>query len=139
MQFETVSKMADWVRDNLFIHNTQIPEDILDLISDSTPEKISDEFITFGLIVYSMKEGQNSQSLVDKQKDETSMYIYKLFFSFALEKLRRMHIIEFEPFSIFINENIDTKPISIIGVQDFIDPELQGKTLPYKEFVKSFW
>lgn len=145
MNLESVMEIKEWVKNNLNIHNTQLPNEILDIIHDCTPEQLSDDFITFALITYSVKEGllkSGTKEEVTKQivaDDKATLYISRLLFSFIVERLRRYKVISFEPVRIFYVDEIESRKINVIGKQDFIEDELRGKTVDYKDFVNVFW
>lgn len=146
MKIDTVMDMVKWTKDNINVHNTQLPSDVLDLIGDNNGiENVPDDFLSFALVAYAVREGyyKDGMTAQDKQKllndDKSTMYVSRLYLSFVLEKLRRYKVISFDPVNIFNVEQIEDKNIDIIGTQDFIEEELKGKTIPYKEFVNVFW
>jgi len=143
MRFDSLNDTVNWVKENINIHNTQLPTSILGLIKGCSQESVSDKFLTFGMIVYAVITGlyKNGDNITKDKlaNDEASLYVSRLFLSFVLEKLRRLRIIKFEPVNIFFVKEIEKKEISIIGDQNFIEDELKGKTFSYKEFVNVFW
>lgn len=142
MNLENLNELIIWIKKNINIHNTQLPVSVLSIIKDCTQERITDRFLTFGMVAYAVKAGIYDKGDLTKDKlanDEASLYIYRLFLSFVLEKLRRLNIIKFEPVSIFDVKEMEKKEISVIGSHYFIENELKGKTLSYREFVKVFW
>ncbi len=139
MTLEQVRETIKWIRKNINIHNTQLPEEKLDMLGRSTPEKVSDEFLKLGLIAYAVKEGINKDNRKELSDDKSTLYVSKLYFAFVLERLRRYKVIEFEPVNIFDVEQIEQRKIKVIGEHDFIEEDMQGKTVDYKDFVNVFW
>jgi hypothetical protein len=139
MTLEQVRETIKWARNNINIHNTQLPEEKLDMLGRSTPEKVSDEFLKLGLIAYAVKEGINKDNREELSDDKSTLYVSKLYFAFVLERLRRYKVIEFEPVNIFDVEQIEQRKIKVIGEHDFIEKDMKGKTVDYKDFVNVFW
>jgi hypothetical protein len=139
MTLEEVKTTIKWAKNNINIHNTQLPEEKLDMLGRSTPEEVSDEFLRLGLIAYAVKEGISEGNRDKLTDDKSSLYVSKLYFAFVLERLRRYGVIEFDPVNIFDVEQIEQRKIKVTGDHDFIEEEMKGKTVDYKDFVNVFW
>jgi hypothetical protein len=139
MTLEEVKSTIKWTKNNINIHNTQLPEEKLDMLGRSSPEQVSDEFLKLGLIAYAVREGINDGNRDKLTDDKSSLYVSKLYFAFVLERLRRYSVIEFDPVNIFDVEQIEQRKIKVIGEHDFIEEEMKGKTVEYKDFVNVFW
>ncbi len=139
MTSEAVRKIAHWTKRNIEIQNTEVPEEMLDTLGRSTPESVSDEFLRLALVAYTIIEGITKENREKLSNEKTSLYVSRLYFAFVLERLRRYEVIDFDPVNIFHVEQIEQRKIKVIGDHNFIEEELRGKVVDYKDFVNVFW
>ena len=76
----------------------------------------------------------------EKTKEECSLYVFKLFFLFAVELLRRQKVLEYPSFKLFDVEKADDREITIY--KSFDDEKWTStapKKMQYNDFIGAFW
>ncbi len=57
MTHEEIRQVVKWTKKNINIYNTEVPEEVLNMLGRSTPESVSDEFLKLAIVAYAVKEG----------------------------------------------------------------------------------
>ena len=140
--FQDLKTQIQWINENIGVTNEQVPDWVIEIVRDSSPDDISEDFSQFGIAAFLLSKynSLNYKELEkDSVKDECSLYIFKLFFLFATELLRREEVLDYKSFNFF---NVNELEEQEVVIKKSFDSKIETritKRIPYNDFIGAFW
>jgi hypothetical protein len=136
-----IKEELDWLRGNPQARTDEVPDEVLDLVDGSTPSNIQKSFSQFAILAYmqthmSHMEAISNQSL--QNLDEITLYVFRLYSVFWLEKLRRLESVTFTPFVVFEVDTLENHTITILEPTLVDENETVPKEVKGGDFIGGF-